>query len=65
MAKPNQTTGQRIVGTVGIALVTVVVVIVIGAIVGSAFIQTYQAVPLGVVLGLWYFYSSQPKDDKN
>ncbi|MCH9816073.1 MAG: hypothetical protein K0U64_06415 [Actinomycetia bacterium] len=62
METPQRTTAQRIIGTVGIALVTTLVVILVGAVTGIAAIQNYLAVPVGVGLGLWYFYSTRPLD---
>ena len=63
MSQPPRTNAQLVIGAVGIAIVTVVVVILIGRIVNVAFIQTFLAVPLGVALGLWFYFSQRPKDD--
>ncbi|MDA9913185.1 hypothetical protein N9D66_01880 [Candidatus Nanopelagicales bacterium] len=62
MATPERTTAQRIIGTVGIALVTTLVVILVGTVTGIAAISNYLAVPVGVGLGLWWFYSTRPVD---
>jgi hypothetical protein len=62
MATPERTTAQRIIGTVGIAVVTTLVVLLIGTITGVVAIQNYLAVPIGIGLGLWYFYSTRPSN---